>query len=56
MPLSRSRSATLEAFESAGVTLKEFWADYAENTEEGAVLKRNEAGCVFSKGIWLQCL
>src|ERR1700676_2732646 len=31
-----------------GVSLKDFWADYAEeNAEEGAVLKRNESGCIF---------
>jgi len=34
-----------------GVSLKEFWADYAEeSTEEGAILKRNENGCIFLEG------
>ena len=34
-----------------GVGLKQFWSDYAEeNPEEGAVLKRNEGGCVFLDG------
>jgi len=34
-----------------GVSLAQFWEEYAvEDPEEGAILKRNENGCVFLEG------
>ena len=41
----------LKLAKTLGVSLKQFWADYAEESpEEGAVLKRNESGCIFLEG------
>jgi Fe-S-cluster containining protein len=34
-----------------GVSRERFWADYAEESpDEGAVLKRNQGGCIFLEG------
>jgi hypothetical protein len=43
----------LKLSKTLGVSLKQFWADYAEESpEEGAVLKRNENAAYSSKGIY----